>query len=77
MINNKKKEKMEYIRTPEGKDIKVIISISEYNKLQKKVKILDKLEKLNLSPEDLVDLALVRQTRKEDSIPFADYLSKK
>ncbi|OGU76245.1 MAG: hypothetical protein A2V93_02950 [Ignavibacteria bacterium RBG_16_34_14] len=68
---------MEYIRTPEGKDIKVIISIAEYEKLQKKVKILDKLEKLNLTPEDLIDLALVRQTRGEDSIPFADYLSKK
>jgi hypothetical protein len=68
---------MEFIRTPEGKDIKVIISISEYEKLQKKVKILDKLEKLNLSHEDLIDLALVRQTRGEESIPFDDYLSKK
>ena len=77
MVNSKRKEEMEYIRTPEGKDIKVIISIAEYEKLQKKVKILDKLEKLNLTPEDLIDLALVRQTRGEDSIPFADYLSKK
>lgn len=65
---------MEYIRTREGKDIKVIIPISEYEKLQEKVKILDKLEKLNLSPEDLIDLALVRQTRGEDSVPLSDYL---
>ncbi len=65
---------MEYVRTTEGKDIKVIIPISEYEKLKEKVKIVDKLEKLNLSFEDLIDLALVRQTRGEDSIPFADYL---
>ena len=42
---------MEYIRTPEGKDIKVIIPISEYEKLQEKIKIVGKLEKLNLSFE--------------------------
>lgn len=65
---------MEYIRTPEGKDIKVIIPISEYEKLQEKLKILNKLEELNLSPEDLIDLALVRQTRGEESIPLPDYL---
>lgn len=65
---------MEYIRTPEGKDIKVIIPISEYEKLQEKVKILEKLEKLNLSTDDLIDLALIRQTRGEDSIPLTDYL---
>ena len=65
---------MEYIRTQKGKDIKVIIPIAEYEKLQKKVKILDELEKLNLSSEDLLDLALIRQTRGEDSIPLSDYL---
>lgn len=65
---------MEFIRTPEGKDIKVIIPISEFEKLQEKIKILDKLEKLNLSFEDLIDLALVRQTRGEDSIALSDYL---
>jgi hypothetical protein len=65
---------MEYIRTTDGKDIKVIISISEYEKLQKKVKILEKLEKLNLSTEDLIDLALIRQTRGEGSVSLSDYL---
>jgi len=65
---------MEYIRTPEGKDIKVIIPISEYEKLQEKVKIIDELRKLNLSADDLIDLALIRQTRGEDSIPLTDYL---
>lgn len=65
---------MEYIRTPDGKDIKVILPISEYEKLKEKVKILEELEKLNLSTEDLIDLALIRQTRKEDSIPLSDYL---
>ena len=65
---------MEYIRTPDGKDIKVILPISEYEKLKEKVKILEELEKLNLSTEDLIDLALIRQTRGEDSISLADYL---
>jgi len=65
---------LEYIRTSDGKDIKVIIPISEYEKLKEKLKIVDKLEKLNLSYEDLIDLALIRQTRSEDSIPFLDYL---
>lgn len=65
---------MEYIRTSDGKDIKVIIPISEYEKLKEKVKIVDKLEELNLSFEDLIDLALVRQTRGEESIPLSDYL---
>ncbi len=65
---------MEYIRTSDGKDIKVVIPISEYEKLKEKVKIVEKLEELNLSFEDLIDLALVRQTRNEDSIPLSDYL---
>ena len=65
---------MEYIRTPDGKDIKVILPISEYEKLKEKVKILEELEKLNLSTEDLIDLALVRQTRGEDSVSLAEYL---
>ncbi len=65
---------MEYIRTSDGKDIKVIISISEYEKMKEKVKIIDKLEKLNLSFDDLIDLALIKQTRGEDSIPLSAYL---
>jgi len=65
---------MEYIRTTDGKDIKVIIPISEYEKLKEKVKILEELEKLNMSTEDLIDLALIRQTRGEDSIPLSEYL---
>ena len=68
------RKEVEYIRTSDGKDIKVIIPISEYEKLKEKVKIVDKLEKLNLSYDDLIDLALIRQTRSEDSIPFSDYL---
>jgi hypothetical protein len=66
---------MEYIRTTDGKDIKVILPISEYEKLKEKVKILEELEKLNLSTEDLIDLALIRQTRSEDSIPLSEYLN--
>jgi hypothetical protein len=73
-MKNDLRKAMEYIRTSKGKDIKVIISISEYKELRKKVKIFNKLEKLNLSFEDLVDLALVRQTRGENSIPLSDYL---
>jgi len=65
---------MEYIRTTDGEDIKVIIPISEYEKLKEKVKILEELEKLNMSTEDLIDLALIRQTRGEDSIPLSEYL---
>jgi len=65
---------MEYIRTIDGKDIKVILPISEYEKLKEKVKILEELEKLNMSTEDLIDLALVRQTRGEDSVSLAEYL---
>lgn len=65
---------MEYIRTQDGKDIKVIIPISEYEKLQEKIKILNDLEKLNMSSEDLRDLALIKQTRGEDSISLSDYL---
>ena len=65
---------MEYIRTTDGKDIKVILPISEYEKLKEKVKIFEELEKLNMSTEDLIDLALIRQTRGEDSIPLSDYL---
>jgi hypothetical protein len=65
---------MEYIRTTDGKDIKVILPISEYEKLKEKVKILEELEKLNMSTEDLIDLALIRQTRGEDSIPLSEYL---
>jgi len=65
---------MEYIRTTDGKDIKVILPISEYEKLKEKVKILEELEKLNMSTEDLIDLALIRQTRGEDSIPLSEFL---
>jgi len=65
---------MEYIRTTDGKDIKVILPISEYEKLKEKVKILEELEKLNMSTEDLIDLALIRQTRGEDSVPLSEYL---
>jgi hypothetical protein len=65
---------MEYIRTTDGKDIKVILPISEYEKLREKIKILEELEKLNLSTEDLIDLALVIQTRGEDSVSLTEYL---
>lgn len=65
---------MEYIRTDDGKDIKVILPIQEYEKLNKKIKILDKLEKLNISSEDLVDLLLIRKTRGEKSVPLSTYL---
>lgn len=65
---------MEYIRTTDGKDIKVILPISEYEKLKEKVKILEELEKLNMSSEDLIDLALIRQTRGEDSITLSEFL---
>jgi hypothetical protein len=65
---------MEYIRTTDGKDIKVILPISEYEKLKEKVKILEELEKLNMSTEDLIDLALIRQTRGDDSIPLSKFL---
>ncbi len=65
---------MEYIRTDDGKDIKVILPIQEYEKIKKKIKIIDKLEKLNISSEDLIDLLFIRQTRGEKSIPISAYL---
>jgi|WetSurMetagenome_2_1015567.scaffolds.fasta_scaffold153386_2 hypothetical protein len=65
---------MEFIRTSKGKDIKVILPLAEYEKMQKKIKLLDKLEKLKITTDDLVDLALVRKTRGEKSIPLQEYL---
>lgn len=65
---------MEYIRTDDGKDIKVILPIQEYEKIKKKIKIIDKLDKLNISSEDLIDLLFIRQTRGEKSIPISAYL---
>jgi hypothetical protein len=65
---------MEYIRTSKGKDIKVILPLSEYEKIQNKIKILDKLAKLNITTDDLIDLALVRKTRGEKSVPLSEYL---
>ncbi|MCX6149116.1 MAG: hypothetical protein NTX22_01180 [Ignavibacteriales bacterium] len=65
---------MEYIRTPEGKDIKVIIPISEYKKIKKKIKVIEKLEKLEISPEDILDYALIKKTRGEETISLSDFL---
>ncbi len=64
---------MEYIRTADGKDIKVVLPIGDYKKLQKKIELFEELEKLNISPEDLIDLLLVRQTRNEKSVSLEDY----
>jgi hypothetical protein len=65
---------MEFIRTSKGKDIKVILPLAEYEKMQKKIKLLDKLEKLKITTDDLIDLAMVRKTRGEKSMLLQEYL---
>jgi len=65
---------MEYISTPQGKNIKVILPIGDYLKMQKKLKVVEKIEKLNIDIEDLVDFALVKKTRSEKSISLREYI---
>jgi len=64
---------MEYISTAQGKNIKVIVPIDGYKKRQKKLKALEKVEKLNIDIEDLVDFALVKKTRSEKSVSLREY----
>ena len=59
---------MEYICTEQGKKIKVILPIDDYKKMQRKLKAVEKIEKLNFDIVDLVDFALVKKTRGEKSI---------
>ncbi|MDP3149408.1 MAG: hypothetical protein Q8N83_09805 [Ignavibacteria bacterium] len=54
---------MEYISTLQGKNIKVIVPIDDYKKMQKRLKAIEKIEKLNIDIEDLVDFTLVKKTR--------------
>ncbi len=64
---------MEYVSTPQGKNIKVIVPIDDYKKMQKKLKAIEKIEKLNIDIEDLVDFALIKKTRNEKSISLHEY----
>lgn len=64
---------MEYISTAQGKNIKVIVPIGDYKKMQKKLKALEKVEKLNIDIDDLVDFALVKKTRSEKSVSLREY----
>lgn len=64
---------MEYISTAQGKNIKVIVPIDDYKKMQKKLKALEKVEKLNIDIDDLVDFALVKKTRGEKSVSLREY----
>lgn len=64
---------MEYISTAKGKNIKVIVPIDDYKKMQKKLKALEKVEKLNIDIDDLVDFALVKKTRSEKSVSLREY----
>jgi len=64
---------MEYISTAQGKNIKVIVPIEDYKKMQKKLKALEKVEKLNIDIDDLVDFALVKKTRSEKSVSLREY----
>jgi hypothetical protein len=65
---------MEFIRTARGKNIKVIISIDDYKKIQRKIKLVERLEKLNIPFEDFFDYLLVKKTRKEKSVSLSKYL---
>ncbi|MEK6553156.1 MAG: hypothetical protein AABZ54_06875 [Bacteroidota bacterium] len=65
---------MEFIRTSKGKNIKVIISIDDYKKIQRKIKLVEHLEKLNIPFEDFFDYLLVKKTRKEKSVSLSKYL---
>jgi len=64
---------MEYISTPQGKNIKVIVPIDDYKKMQKKLKAIEQIEKLNIDIEDVVDFALVKKTRSEKSVYLREY----
>lgn len=68
---------MEYISTAQGKNIKVIVPIDDYKKMQKKLKALEKVEKLNIDIDDLVDFALVKKTRSEKSVSLREYFKNK
>ncbi len=65
---------MEFIRTARGKNIKVIIPIDDYKKIQRKIKLVERLEKLNIPFEDFFDYLLVKKTRKEKSVSLSKYL---
>lgn len=65
---------MEFIRTTRGKNIKVIIPIDDYKKIQRKIKLVERLEKLNIPFEDFFDYLLVKKTRKEKSVSLSKYL---
>mgnify|MGYP001573720274 FL=1 len=65
---------MEFIRTSRGKNIKVIIPIDDYKKIQRKIKLVEHLEKLNIPFEDFFDYLLVKKTRKEKSVSLSKYL---
>jgi|GEM_PF-2106491 len=64
---------MEYISTPGGKNIKVILPIDDFKKMQNKLKAIEKIEKLNIDIEDLIDFALIKKTRGEKSISLRQY----
>jgi hypothetical protein len=64
---------MEYISTSQGKNIKVIVPIDDYKKMQKKLKAIEKIEKLDIDIEDLVDFALVKKTRSEKSVSLREF----
>ena len=66
---------MEYICTEQGKKIKVILPIDDYKKMQRKLKAVEKIEKLNFDIVDLVDFALVKKTRREKSVSLDNLTS--
>jgi len=66
---------MEYIRNQNGKDVKVILPITEFEQLQKKSKVAETLEQYKIDIADVIDLALVRQTRGEKSVSLEEYLN--
>jgi hypothetical protein len=41
--------------------------------MQKKLKAIEQIEKLNIDIEDLVDFALVKKTRGEKSVSLREY----
>ena len=64
---------MEYISTPQGENIKVIVPIDDYKKMQKKLKAIEKMEKLDIDIEDFLDFVLVKKTRSEKSVSLREF----